>query len=82
MTIDDTLEISYYLTSKGYQYINNVSGMSVYFHPDGGFINVYPNGKISVYELASSPVHHAIVKSIKYYFQLNNLAELVCKGKS
>lgn len=73
ITIEDTLEISYYLTSKGYRYVNNISGISVYFHPKYGFINVSPDGLLSVYLLTE-------FHDLKSYLQLVNLSELICKG--
>lgn len=73
ITIEDTLEISYYLTSKGYRYVNNVDGISVYFHTKYGFINVSPDGSLSVYLLTE-------FHDLKLYLQLVNLSELICKG--
>jgi hypothetical protein len=73
ITIEDTLEISYYLTSKGYRYINNIDGMSVYFHKKYGYINVSPEGLLSVYLLTE-------LHDLKSYLQLVNLSELICKG--
>lgn len=48
-SIDNVLDLSHYLRTKGYNYIANVEGQVIYLHPSKGFIILGSDDKVTSY---------------------------------
>lgn len=62
-SIDNVLDLSHYLRTKGYDYVANLEGRVIYSHPDKGFIVLTSDDQVTSY-VKSISTNIGLVKNL------------------